>query len=337
MTTHGLTLGKYAPLHKGHQHVIETAVSETDRVTVIIYGAPDVTTIPLTVRANWLRTLYPQITVIEAWDGPTAVGDTPEIRQQHEDYILNTLAVRDVTHFYSSEFYGDHMSRALNAVNRQVDARRERVPVSGTQIRANAYANRHFVEPLVYRDLITTVVLLGAPSTGKTTLAAALASAYNTVWMPEYGREYWETHQVERRLTPEQLVDIAKGHIVREDAKLLDANRYLFVDTNAITTYMFAKSYHGSVHPRLTDLAMQAAARYDLVFVCDTDIPYDDTWDRSGEVSRQVFQKQILADLQMRRLPYFLLRGTVPQRVAAVGQVLAAFHKFGNLVDLFRR
>ena len=35
--TRGLTLGKFAPLHKGHQLVIETALSEMDEVVVIIY------------------------------------------------------------------------------------------------------------------------------------------------------------------------------------------------------------------------------------------------------------------------------------------------------------
>jgi cytidyltransferase-like protein len=35
----GLTLGKYAPLHKGHQLVIETAFSLMDEVVVMIYDA----------------------------------------------------------------------------------------------------------------------------------------------------------------------------------------------------------------------------------------------------------------------------------------------------------
>lgn len=313
--------------------MIETALAEMDTVSVIIYDAPETTTIPLTVRANWLRQLYPQINVIEAWDGPTAVGDTPEIRQQHEDYILNTLKIAGITHFYSSEFYGDHMSRALNAVNRLVDPDRIKIPVSGSQIREKSYANRQYIDPIVYRNLITTIVFLGAPSTGKTTIAEQLAKIHKTVWMPEYGREYWETHQIERRLTPEQLVEIAEGHLEREEKLLLDANQYLFIDTNAITTYMFAQAYHGSALPRLVDLAVQAASRYDLVFVCDTDIPYDDTWDRSGDVSRQIFQKQILADLQIRHLPYFMLRGTIPQRVKFVSRVLKQHHKFGNVVD----
>lgn len=40
----GLTLGKYAPLHCGHQLVIETGMSEMDEMLVIIYNAPDTTT-----------------------------------------------------------------------------------------------------------------------------------------------------------------------------------------------------------------------------------------------------------------------------------------------------
>ena len=204
--TRGLTLGKFAPLHRGHQHLIETALAEVDELAVIIYDAPETTDIPLSVRAGWLRRLYPQVEVVEAWDGPTEVGDTPAIRQSHERYVIERLKLRSVTHFYSSEFYGAHMSRALGAVDRRVDPARAAVPVSGTLIRADPYAWRAFVHPLVYRDLVTNVVLLGAPSTGKTTLAARLAEAHRTVWMPEYGREYWEAHQVDRRLTLEQLV-----------------------------------------------------------------------------------------------------------------------------------
>ena len=66
----GLTLGKFAPLHKGHQFLIETALAEMDEVIVMIY-ATEVTHIPLNVRAAWLRELYPSLTVIECWDNPS--------------------------------------------------------------------------------------------------------------------------------------------------------------------------------------------------------------------------------------------------------------------------
>ncbi|RQV95154.1 cytidyltransferase, partial [bacterium] len=91
----GLTLGKFAPLHKGHQYVIETALAEMEHVIVLIYNCPDISSCPaLNIRARWIRDLYPAVEVIEAWDGPTEVGNTPEIKKRHEDYILNILAGR---------------------------------------------------------------------------------------------------------------------------------------------------------------------------------------------------------------------------------------------------
>jgi NadR type nicotinamide-nucleotide adenylyltransferase len=335
--THGLTLGKFAPLHRGHQLVIETALTEMDDVSIIIYDAPETTSVPLNIRSNWLRTLYPQVKVIEAWDGPTKVGDTPEIKRRHEKYIIEQLKISGITHFYSSEFYGEHMSCALGAFNRLVDVSRNIVPVSGTKIRENPFLYREYISPQVYRDLITNVVFLGAPSTGKTTIAEKMANEYRTVWMPEYGREYWEKNQIDRRLSLEQLVEIAEGHLEHENERLHEGNQYLFTDTNAITTFMFSLHYHQAAHDRLIELAILAQSRYDLVFLCDADIPYDDTWDRSGDVNRKIFQKQIVGDLLARKIPFIVLSGDVNTRVSKVKKVLNQFKKYRSLNEIFMK
>lgn len=332
----GLTLGKFAPLHKGHQYMIETALEEMDEVIVVIYDCPETTPIPLNIRAQWIREIYPTIQVIEAWDGPTESGYTPEIKEKQEKYILQLLNEKKITDFYSSELYGDHMSKALGATNRLVDCNRILYPVSGTQVRKDSFNNREYVHPVVYRDLITNVVFLGAPSTGKTTLAQRMAQELDTQWMPEYGREYWARHQVNRRLTPSQLVEIGEGHQKREEDLLLEAKEFLFTDTNALTTYMFAMEYHGYVEERLAELARQSASRYDLVFVCGNDIPYDDTWDRSGDVQRAIFQKKIMAELITRKIPYILLEGTLEQRVQKVKALLEKYRKFQNLGEFFQ-
>ena len=333
MTSKGLTLGKFAPLHRGHQLVIETGIAATDEMTVVIYDAPE-THIPLCVRSAWIKRLYPNVRTIEAWDGPTQVGYTPEIMAAHERYLIDRLGLTDITHFFSSEPYGAHVSRALGAVDHRVDEARVHFPVSGSQVRSAPYRSRQFVSDVVYRDLVVNVALLGAPSTGKTTLAQSLASAFQTAWMPEYGREYWETHQVNRRLSADQLIEIAEGHLLREDALLLQAHEYLFVDTNAITTATFARYYHGSVPSPLERRAWEAARRYDLVLVCDTDIPYDDSWDRSGEVHRSAFQRQVVQDLLAYRVPFFTVRGTLPERVRYVQSLLARYQKYMNLTTL---
>ena len=329
----GLTLGKFAPFHRGHQMLVETALAEVDELVVMVY-ATDVTEVPLQVRAGWIRALYPTVRIIEAWDGPDGYGDTPEIRCEQETYILKKLGGLRVTHFYSSEFYGDHVSRALDAVDRRIDEARSAVPISGTALRADYFAGREYIAPQVYADLITKACFMGAPSTGKTTLARVMAEQHKTVWMPEYGAEYWLEHQVDRRITLEQFEAIAPEHNRREDTLTLESRNYLFCDTNPITTYVFAKDYHGRAGPVLTRLAREAERRYDLFFLCDTDIPYAETWDRSGDQKRKWFQNQIVGDLAERRVPFFRVSGPLEERVAQVNTILRQYHKFSNVLDI---
>ena len=121
----------------------------------------------------------------------------------------------------------------------------------------------------------------------------------------------------------------------REDSLLCQANQYLFTDTNALTTYVFSMYYHDRVAPKLAAIAELAPSRYDLVFLCDTDIPYDDTWDRSGDVNRKTFQKQIIGDLLARKIPYFVLHGDLESRVKQVKTLLYRFQKYKTLPEIY--
>jgi NadR type nicotinamide-nucleotide adenylyltransferase len=187
-----------------------------------------------------------------------------------------------VTHFFSSEEYGQHISQRLGAEDVRVDQPRERFPISGTEVRFDAFAHKEFVHPIVYESLITKVLFIGAPSTGKSTISELCAKKFNTEFMPEYGREYWESHAIDRRLTPDQLEEIAVGHRMREDELVLKSREYLFVDTDATTTELFANYYHGEATEKLKQFSREALTRYDLVFLCENDFPYADTEDRSG-------------------------------------------------------
>ena len=65
---------------------------------------------------------------------------------------------------------------------------------------------------------IIKVVLFGPESSGKSTLAQALAKEFNTQWVPEYMRIYlqekWDQH--EEICTEEDMLPIAKGQIKLE-------------------------------------------------------------------------------------------------------------------------
>lgn len=150
----GLTIGKYAPLHKGHQFLIETALKEVTHLYIIIYLASDYTDISIKLRHQWIKRLYPEVTIIEALNVPTDKGYTPEIQKKHVDYILSLLEGIKIDAFYSSEPYGVLMSEALDCENRVVDIKRTNIKISGTEIRKNPALYKEYIEPSVYEDLI---------------------------------------------------------------------------------------------------------------------------------------------------------------------------------------
>lgn len=167
-------------------------------------------------------------------------------------------------------------------------------------------------------DMIKKIVFLGGPSTGKTTLCETLAEDLNTITVAEYGREYWIEHQIDRRLSPEQLLHVAQTQNRWEDEALDKANKVLLCDTNAFTTWHFALHYHGSALVELTKLANECWGRYELVVLCGDEIPYDDTWERSGDANRHEFQTFIKQYLVTNNIKHIYVSGSVAQRKNAV-------------------
>lgn len=326
----GLVLGKFAPLHHGHQLILDAATNQTDNQVVVIYDSPSTTNIPLEVRARWVRQLYPLAEVIEAWGGPEEVGLEPDLMFKHERYLASVLGKRRVTHFFNNEPYGEHVAESLGAVNVQLDPGREAVPISGTALRAKPHLLADFVDAVVLKDLVRKVVFIGAPGTGKSTIAEEAASHLQTVHLPEYGREYWEKHSVNRRLTMHQLEEIAQTQLALEASLLPRALGTLFIDTDASTTAIFADYYHGHRSPTLDSLAQRASQRYDLTFLCLNDFQFSDTEDRSGETNQIEFQRRILENLRAQRRPYIELGGSVANRVKLVEQVLSRHKLFDN-------
>src|SRR4051812_25881583 len=97
------------------------------------------------------------------------------------------------------------------------------------------------LEPRLTNDLGLRVVLVGAESTGKTTLARLLAAHYQTAWVPEYGRPYWDglLTSTSAAYTTEDFVHIAVTQQRMEDMLARHANRVLICDTDAFTTWLW--------------------------------------------------------------------------------------------------
>lgn len=167
------------------------------------------------------------------------------------------------------------------------------------------------------------VGIIGGESTGKSTLAAALATHYRTVWVPEYLREFVQTQQ--RTPLPHEQFGIASTQVERELALLPRASGFLFCDTTPRMTAMYSLHYFGAIDAALEAL-MQSHA-YDFTIVAAPTNPWSgDGLMRDGEEVRQAVHKLVVDHLHAAGVAFLLADGDVPQRVRQVADYLSA-HK----------
>lgn len=148
----GFTIGKFAPLHKGHQFLIETALKEMDEFYVVIYDT-DVINIDVKKRADWIKKLYPNVKIIYAYNSPKQYGLDKESVKIQMEYLSNLIQGIPVTHFYSSELYGEKVAEYLHIENRLVDFNRTKYPITATSIRKDYNKEIKYLEDFVYKDL----------------------------------------------------------------------------------------------------------------------------------------------------------------------------------------
>ena len=314
----GLVVGKFAPPHKGHQLLLETALIACENLTVLVYSNSDFSDMPSLTRALWIQELYPNAKVLVPENPPHNDANDFTQREFVRRFLERERILVDVV--FTSESYGVGFAEHIHAHHELVDLERLQIPISGTRVRQDVHANRAMLDPRIYRHFVQKIVFMGAESTGKSTLTEQLALEYQTNFVPEYGREVWMAKNGALEL--EDYVHIATHHRKLEERCILESNRFLFVDTNAITTMFWCYAYEGSGLSALTNLARAAETRYDQVFVCNDDIPFvQDGW-RDDHIWRARQQSLILYDLTVRGVPYSLISGSLEVRLAQVKAVL---------------
>ncbi|MDN4038382.1 ATP-binding protein [Massilia sp. YIM B02443] len=166
---------------------------------------------------------------------------------------------------------------------------------------------------------VQRIAILGAESSGKSTLSEALARHYGTIWVPEYLREFVDTHA--RVPYEEDQFGIARTQRAREDAAALQANRFLFCDTTPLMTALYSRVYWGRVDAQLA--ALDARHDYALTLVTAPDTPWEpDGLQRESEEVRQRVHQMLLDTLAARGIAYVLLEGGLPHRMRQVEALL---------------
>jgi HTH-type transcriptional repressor of NAD biosynthesis genes len=304
----GVVIGKFLPPHRGHRLLIETALSRCQRVVVIVCGKPQ-DPIPPELRAGWLREIVPTAEIM--------LIDDRYDENDSQIWAKNTIdwlgGPPDAV--FTSENYGEPYANFMGCIHVSVDLERVAVPCSGTSIRTNPFAMWEFIDPPVRAWFVKRVVVVGAESTGTTTLSRDLAMALNTTWVPEYGRVYSEKKQAagDKVWRSEEFMQIAKEQKRMEELAARHANRILICDTNAFATCLWHRRYMGFAHKALQEFSTRCRA--DLYLLTGDEIPFVQDGLRDGEHIRHQMHQWFQTALNETHVPWVSICGSTNERL----------------------
>ena len=156
------------------------------------------------------------------------------------------------------------------------------------------------------------VVVTGSECTGKTTLAKALATHYQTVWVPEFARRF----VIDKGAPPgsQDVEAIARGQIALEDERAQQASRLLIQDTDLLSTVLYSRHYYGNC-PHWIEVAFEKRA-VNLYLLADIDVPWvPDGEQRDRGDCRQEMHDLFHSALVDRGLSFAEIRGSHDERV----------------------
>ena len=358
---HGLVIGKFYPPHRGHHRLIERAAARCARLSVVATAARG-ETVPLADRVAWLRAVHagdPSITVIGMpCDAPVDLTSATVWAAQEAAIrvALRNFSTLGVHAVFSNESYGDELAARFGAVHVRFDPDRTEVPISATRVRADlARYWAELAEP-VRAGLALRVVVVGAESTGTTTVAQALAGHYQARCVPEFGREYTEIKWARERALarqrgvaepeldaiewgPADFDLVAREQTQREETAAGIGAPVLVCDTDAFATMIWERRYLGDAARPARSWATTELPRRDVYLLTSHEgVPWHDDGLREGDLAIRAAMTDWFADaLTQAGHSWVLLTGDLGERVAlavrVVDYLLAERARFGAAVD----
>ncbi len=164
------------------------------------------------------------------------------------------------------------------------------------------------------------IVTTGPESSGKTTLAKALAEHYRVAWVSEYARDY--LNDLNRTYEEKDLLEVAKGQVKREDEAAKDKLDLLICDTSLIVIKIWSEYRYGRCHPWILDQIEQRSV--ELYLLCTPDIPWEPDPLRENQTDRS--ELFLLYQQALKSKPTEVIQGNRQQRLAqstnAINQLL---------------
>lgn len=284
----GLIIGKFMPPHKGHEYIIRFAKECCEELTVVV-DCLSTQTIEPELRKKWIEELIPGITVIALDEFmPQDPSETPDFWPIWINKLKSVAGQPDV--LIASMDYGWELSERLGCEFIQCDIARESVPICATKIRDNPFKYWDFIVESARGFFMTKICLIGPESTGKSEVVKALAKHFNTVFVPEYAKAIIDSQKGEFHLS--NVVPVGLAQIRTEKALERMTNKFMFCDSDVITTMVWSEELFGVIPDELIEIAKKQ--HYDHTYLC-----YPDTQWKS-DTHRDVSQKSSGDDFRLK-------------------------------------
>jgi HTH-type transcriptional regulator, transcriptional repressor of NAD biosynthesis genes len=307
--TRGLVIGKFLPVHNGHIALIRFAATHCDELIVSMSYRDDDPIDP-NLRFDWLKEIFADdgnilIRIIRD-DFDNEELDWPARTRIWAEVIRSTYPRIDI--LVSSEEYGAHFAGSLGVKNVLYDHGRGITPVSASRIRESPLRFWEFIPKQARPYFVKKICFYGPESTGKSVMTELMAKKYNTVFVPEVARELIVTNA----FSADDIITIALHHYERIQQKIKDANRFLFVDTDVITTKIYSYHYLHTVPDVLNEF--ESKIHFDHYFLFDIDVPWVPDGLRDLPHRRQEMFNLFKHNLEVRHIPFTVVRGAWQER-----------------------
>jgi len=166
--------------------------------------------------------------------------------------------------------------------------------------------------------MLYKIAITGPESTGKSTLAKALAKYFNGNVVDEYAREYID--QLGRPYKEGDLLEIAKGQIEKEDEVTKKADGYLFCDTELTVIDIWSQEKFGRTHSWITEQLLKRA--YHLYLLCDIDLKWQEDPQREDPYDREHLLNLYRNSLDNRNIKYDMISGQGEERINNAVQII---------------
>lgn len=318
--------GKFLPFHKGHEAMINFALTKCDLLTVLICCS-DKENISDITRQKWIEKSFEKVKNIEI-----------KIFNYLENELPNTSeSSQEVSKIWSSKFkaffpdydlvitseeYGNYVASFMNIKHIAFDIPRQLFPVSATAVRNDIFKNWKFLPDSVKPEFAIKVVLLGTESTGKTTLTERLAKHFNCNSVKEAGRDIITNSN---SFEFEDLHIVAKEHAKRIDLATFGESPLIIIDTDIHIT----KSYANFMFNETLEVATKIynSNKADLYLYLNNDVIYIQDGTRLSENDRNLLDISHRKILKQHNINFTEVTGDWQQRfeqaITSIKQIIA--------------